>query len=59
MEKKGYNPTFKVIELEDHFIDHSSDYPYVQSCHKNKQVIFTLRSTKTFKYQPILIIDSC
>jgi len=38
-------------------VDHSADYPYVQSCHKNKQVIFSLRSKKTYKYQPVLLID--
>ncbi len=54
MDKK----TLKVIELEDKFIDHYSDYPYVQSCHKNKNVLFTLRTKKTYKYQPILILDS-
>lgn len=50
--------TYKVIELEDKYVDHYSDYPYVQSCHKDKSVLFSLRTKKTYKYQPILILDS-
>lgn len=50
--------TYKVIELEDKYIDHSADYPYVQSCHKDKTVLFSLRTKKTYKYQPILMLDT-
>lgn len=55
MEYQGQ--TFKVIELEDKYVDHSAEYPYVQSCHENKYVVFTLRTKKTYKYQPVLLID--
>lgn len=50
--------TYKVIELDEKYIDRSTDYPYVQSCHKDKTVVFSVRSKKTYKYQPVLILDS-
>lgn len=49
-------PTRKLIELEDRFVDHSYDYPYVLSC-SSQLVLFSLRSNKTYDFYPILVMD--
>lgn len=38
-------------------MNHAADYPYVQSQHQSKKVVFNLRSKKTYSYQPILLVD--
>lgn len=46
----------KYIELEDHLVDHSFEYPYMLSC-SHQQIAFSLRSKKTYRLRPLLLFD--